>query len=405
MNTTLATDSISKLVAQQSPDYSLAQPFYTDQAIFERDMERIIAHYWQFAGHTARIPNTGDYFLFKVANEEIIISRGRDGEVYALANVCRHRGSRVCLHEEGNAKSFVCPYHAWVYGPDGALLNAKTMPPDFDRTDYGLKRLPVKLIDGLIYINLSDDPAPFDHIVEEAKTYFKPYRLEDTKIAHREVWTVRANWKLVWENFSECYHCGASHPEYCSVMAHALGETTGSERTKQEYADYSEQWQQEMERRGLLSKSRLREGGERIHSCNRHPIKPGSLTQSPDGQPIAPLLGDMTDYDGGITVLSIYPGHFVTAASDHVVAFRFSPEEAMKTEVELIWLVRNDAQAGIDYDVDRLTWVWKMTTDQDKQIVDDNQVGVNSRYYRPGPYSDSEVGVKRFIAWYLDQVK
>jgi Rieske 2Fe-2S family protein len=259
-------------------------------------------------------------------------------------------------------------------------------------------------MEGLIYINLSEQPQHLDAFIEDATEYFKPYDLPRTKIAHRQIWPVQANWKLVWENFQECYHCGPSHPEYCSVMAHALGETTGSAKTRQAYADYSQEWSTRVAAQGKLAHSKTRTTPDKIYSCNRHPIKPGYLTQSRDGQPVAPLLGNLTDYDGGITASTIYPGHYCLAACDHALIMRFTPQHATLTEVEATWLVRDGAEAGKDYDVDELTWLWRVTTDQDKQIVDDNRSGINSRFYQPGPYSDSEQGVKHFINWYLRQV-
>lgn len=394
---------VSELVARQRPGFTLEQPFYNDPDIFEHDVQRVIARYWQYAGHIARIPKPGDYFLLNVAGESIIIVHGRDGEIHALSNVCRHRGSLVCLEAEGNAKAFICPYHAWTYGTDGSLISAKTMPDDFNREEYGLRRLPVRTAEGLIYFNLDQKTEDFDSMAAHVEEYFAPYELPTLKIATRLVWTVRANWKLVWENFSECYHCGPAHPEYCSVMAHALADTIGSERTKKAYAEYTEQWKTAAAGLGMITESMPREE-ERIYACNRHPIKPGSLTQSRDGQPVAPLLGRLKDYDGGTTVLSLYPGHFVTLVCDHAILFRFTPQAAEQTEVELTWMVHPDAVEGKDYDVDELTWVWRVTTDQDKTIVDHNQAGVNSRFYQPGPYADTEHGVKRFIDWYLRQV-
>jgi Rieske 2Fe-2S family protein len=395
---------VSELVARQRPGFCLEQPFYNDQQVFEHDVQRIFLPSWQFAGHAARIPNVGDYFLFKTVGESVILARGRDDEIHAFINVCRHRGSRVCLADEGNAKAFVCPYHAWTYGLDGTLLSAKTMPADFNATEYGLHRCHVRTIEGLIYINLSERPEDFEPVVRDAIEYFHRYELERTKIAERLVWNVSANWKLVWENFQECYHCGPAHPEYCSVMDHALGETIGSARTREAFAEYTAHWKALAAAQGLLTESKLRDTADKSFSVNRHPIKPGFLTQSPDGQPAAPLLGHVAAYDGGMTTLSMYPGHFVTVASDHAIAFRFTPQDVTHTEVELTWLVREGAEAGTDYDADRLTWLWRVTTDQDKQIVDDNQAGVNSRFYQPGPYADTEPGVKHFVNWYLRQI-
>ena len=397
-------EDICDLLDRQRSGFSLLQPFYTDPAVYERDLERAVLPYWLFVGHAARIPAAGDYFLVNVAGESIIITHDERGEFHALLNVCRHRGSRVCLSDEGRSKRFACPYHAWVYAADGSLLAARQMPEDFDKSRYGLKSFPVETIEGLIFVNLSEEPIAFDDVIRDGTDFLSPHGVDRAKIAHRQAWTVRANWKLVMENFRECYHCAPSHPEYCTVMDHGLNDEMDRGDMEPDFARYADAWYERDAARGRppLQKGRR---GEHLHLCGRYPIREGFLTQSQDGQPLAPLMGDLTEYDGGITTLSIYPLHFTTASSDHAVLFRFLPIDVQLTEVELTWLVDEHAIEGRDYDVERITWLWRNTTEQDKQIVDDNQAGVNSRFYTPGPYSNFEPDVKRFIEWYLERIR
>ena len=397
------TNWISRLVANHRPGFSLEQAFYTDPGIYERDLERAILPYWLFLGHQARISHPGDYFLVNVSGESIIVTRDGEGKIHALANVCRHRGSRICLQNEGYAKSFVCPYHAWAYASDGSLLAAKYMPADFDRSEFGLLSYPVQTIEGLIFTNLSDDPEPFDQVVKDGTEYLGLYGLADAKIASRMVWEVEANWKLVMENFRECYHCAPTHPEYCSVMEHGLGDESDMEFFNPDYATYDKEWRKQNHELGRLSGMPKRIGSHR-HRCGRYPIQRGYLTQSEGGGSVAPLMGDFNDYDGGNTTLSIYPLHFTSACCDHATAFRFTPLEIQKTEVELTWLVARGAVEGRDYDVEKLTWMWQITTEQDKKIVDDNQSGVNSRSYRPGPLSKFETDMRTFLDWYLERI-
>jgi len=394
---------IGRLVAQQRPGHSLDRAFYTDTEIFERDLERAVFPFWQFVGHASRIPEAGDFFLTEIAGESIIVTRDREQQIHALANVCRHRGSRICLDAEGHSNTLVCPYHAWTYASDGQLIAARETGPQFDKSQFGLRTFPVQAIEGLVFINLSQQPEPFDQVVQDGTAYLKPHGLNSAKIAARQAWQVRANWKLVMENFRECYHCPPAHPEYCSVMSHGLNDQSLGDRLTAADADYVSRWHQQNRDNGRLAGMETRRGSHN-HICGRYPIRDGFLTQSEGGSPVAPLMGEFDAYDGGLTTLSIYPLHYTSACCDHATLFRFTPQEPQLTEVELTWLVDRSAVAGRDYDVDTLTWMWRLTTEQDKRIVDDNQAGVNSRFYQPGPYAPEEPDVQTFIDWYLRRV-
>jgi Rieske 2Fe-2S family protein len=398
-----SSDRIAQLIRAHRPGLSLTQPFYTDPAIFARDMERVFARQWLFVGHVSRVRNPVDYFLFTIGSESIIVIRGKNGEIHALFNVCRHRGSRVCLEPQGNKRTLVCPYHAWTYATDGSLLSAPAMPDGFDRAEFGLRRCHVRVVEGLIFVCMNEKPPEHEAAFRDWERFLKPHGLADAKIATSMIWQVDANWKLVVENFGECYHCGPAHPEYCSVMAHALPDTHRAKSHVEEYDSLTKQWESKAKALGNLT-GRVPTNGEANHVCVRIPIREGYLTQSQDGQPVAPLMGSFREYDGGYTGGRFYPANYFVACCDHVVIPRFTPLAPLRTEVEMIWLVREDAIEGKDYDVEKLTWLWRVTTDQDKKIVDDNQAGVNSMAYRPGPYSITEQGLTRFTTWYLRQI-
>ncbi len=398
-------DWIDELIAAHKSGRTLAQPFYNDAEIFRRDFERIFLKQWWLTGHVDRVRNPSNYFLFKIAGEEIIIIRGKDGNIHALFNVCRHRGSRVCLEAAGNTRALVCPYHAWTYGADGKLLSAPAMADGFDKKEFGLRRCHVRVVEGLIFICLGPQPPDRENIFRDWERYFKPHRLPEAKIATSMTWQVQANWKLVHENFEECYHCGPAHPEYCAVMAHAKPQTHGAKREVEAWEKFLKTWSDECRQRGLMA-GRIEHQQEPFFwsQCDRWPIRQGYQTQSPDGKPVAPLMGDFREFDGGWTYASFNPTNFCFAFSDHGLIPRFTPIGPQQTEVEMIWLVNPNAVEGRDYQLDRLTWLWRVTTDQDKKIVDDNQAGVNSIAYQPGPYSETEPGLTRFTNWYVRQL-
>lgn len=114
-------DAIDALIASHRDGHGLARPFYMDPAIFERDMERLFRRHWHCLAHASIIPDPGDFELFPLGDEQIILTRAADGIIHAMLNVCRHRGAEVCTKPKGNARFFVCPYHAWTYANDGSL--------------------------------------------------------------------------------------------------------------------------------------------------------------------------------------------------------------------------------------------------------------------------------------------
>jgi Rieske 2Fe-2S family protein len=137
--------SIEELVKNYRSGFSLEQAFYVSNEVFEYEWEYIFRKQWRYAGTTARIPKAGDYFLYQLQNDSIIIIRGNNEEVYAHYNTCWHRGSAICLNESGHVAKLICPYHQWVYDKDGSLLNARMMPDDFDTQPYSLHSVHVRV--------------------------------------------------------------------------------------------------------------------------------------------------------------------------------------------------------------------------------------------------------------------
>ena len=153
---------IRELIACQKPGWSLEQRFYTDPEIYQLELDQIIMRNWIFAAHTSELPNPGDFKVVNVANESAIIVHGQDGLIRAFANVCRHRGSLVCLEETGNTRKFTCPYHGWVYNSEGELVGTRDMPDEFHREDYGLNTVSIARVHGLIFICFCDDPPTLE---------------------------------------------------------------------------------------------------------------------------------------------------------------------------------------------------------------------------------------------------
>jgi Rieske 2Fe-2S family protein len=393
-------ERLSALLTRQPQARALLQEFYSDPDIFERDISRIHLRHWLCVGHESRIPKPGDWFVFDVANESLIIVRDRDERVRALVNVCRHRGSHVCYEREGHSRLLVCPYHAWSYDLDGRLRSARLMGEDFDPSGYALRQTQLRSHEGPLFVRFADDPPGFDHAEETLRASLGRYGWGDAVVAHRETYSVDANWKLVTENYQECYHCAPAHPEFSRYHA--------TEKPDAEVAKLREEADARARAMGIEIPTVYewpegRAGQEGVN-CSHDATYPGSVTGSEDGRPLAPLMGAFDDYDGGFSYVEIGPASFFLAYPDHGVMYLFVPREAQKTDMEILWLVRAGAKEGVDYDVERLTWMWHVTSLADKRIIDHNQRGVNSRYYQPGPYGPMEYTTQRFAQWYLDQV-
>jgi len=394
--------SIAELIADQKPGYSLDQRFYTDPGIYELEIERIINRNWILAGHASQLPEPGDFKVLNVAQESAIIVRGTDGELKGFANVCRHRGSLVCLETHGHTDKFSCPYHGWMYDIDGKLFAARDMPSDFDMAAHSLNPVSVDVMHGLIFVCFTDTPLSLEGAKRDLAEPMAMFDFENLKVAAQKSYEIPANWKLSIENYQECYHCATAHPEYARMHTLMLN------RDKRERVQGK--MQERMPSCGLKDIfvdyiDTAARPGEIGYGYSRTALFDKYKTGSRDGGPVAPLLGDLTDYDGGASDFSLGAFSFLLAYSDHVVAYVFTPIDQNNSNCEIYWLVRGDAEEGKDYDVDALTWLWDVTTKADKEIIVNNSKGVHSKYYQPGPFSGMERPERVYIEWILEELQ
>ena len=394
--------SIEELIASQKPGHSLDQRFYTDPEIYGLEIEKIVNRNWILAGHASQLPEPGDFKVLNVAQESAIIVRGKDGELKGFANVCRHRGSLVCLEQEGHADKFMCPYHGWMYDIDGNLTAARNMKDDFDMSTHGLKSVSIGEIHGLILVCFDDNPPSLEGAIRDLEEPMGMYDFENLKLAAQKSYAIPANWKLSIENYQECYHCATAHPEY------ALMHTMMLDDEKRERA--SGHMYERMEACGIKDiyinhVDSAARPGEIGYGFARTAMFSKFKTGSQGGQPVAPLLGSITGYDGGQADLSFGPFSFLLAYNDHVVCYVFTPVDHNNSNCEIYWLVRGDAEEGKDYDVDELTWLWDVTTQADKEIIVNNSRGVHSKYYEPGPFSGMEDLERIYIEWILAELQ
>ncbi|WP_438764894.1 aromatic ring-hydroxylating oxygenase subunit alpha [Kushneria sp. TE3] len=390
------------LLQNRNPTYSLPQPFYNDARFFALDMQEIFEKEWLFAGMTCEIPAKGNFMTLEIGDNPIVIVRGAEGVIHAFHNVCRHRGSRLCTKEKGKVAKLVCPYHQWTYELDGRLLFAGSdMGTDFDLGQFGLKPVNVRTAGGFVFINLSEEPPAIDDFLVTLEHYLEPYDMDNVKVATQTTIVEQANWKLVIENNRECYHCNGAHPELLNSLIEFddTEDPRATEKYKELVTRKQADWNQEQ------VPWQLKRFGKR-NRLTRTPLLDNVVSMTMDGKPgCKKLMGRLTSPDMGSLRILHLPNSWNHFMGDHSVVFRVLPLGPQQTMVTTKWLVHKDAVEGEDYDVDNLRHVWDATNDQDRQLAEENQRGINSRAYQPGPYSETyEFGVIDFVNWYGERM-
>ena len=396
-------NTIKELLNNQQEDWSLDQKFYKDTSIFDLEKHNIFYNSWIFIGHESQIPNKGDFFVYKLLDEEIIVLRNKENKVKAFFNVCRHRGSRVCLEEKGNTSRFSCPYHSWTYNLDGKLLAAKSLREGIDKSKLGLHPCNIESASGMLLINLSDNPQSLKNLQSDLKEPFEMFGFKDLKVAAHKNYPIASNWKLAVENYQECYHCAPAHPEYSLSHSLKIEDEPG-------FDEAQEKMMNNLESCGLkdieVNKDfSNKDPDQEQYAYSRYALFDGYMTGSKDGKPLAPLLGNIKEFNQGCSDFNIGPVSYFLAYCDHIVGYIFTPISQDQCQCDIYWLVNKDAEENKDYDKEKLMWLWDVTTYADETIIVNNQKGVNSIKYQSGPYTDKEQSTRRFIKWYLSELK
>ncbi|HEV2363731.1 MAG TPA: aromatic ring-hydroxylating dioxygenase subunit alpha [Caulobacteraceae bacterium] len=395
----MAAPTIAELIAAHAEGHALARAFYVREDIFARDME-ILLSAWTCVGHVDDVRAAGDFLAAELGSESAIIVRGEDGSLRALANVCRHRGSRLVPPGRGHAGMFACPYHAWTYRLDGTLRAAREMGDGFEPALHGLKPLPIAVVGGVIFVAFAPDPPALDQGRRALETLTGLFGWQSARIAARKTYAIAANWKLALENYHECYHCAPAHPEFSAL--HTLA------RPKARRAKDERDWLARLARAGLAFEEvqawPIRPDGQELARLIPSTLGPAVATGSKSGELMAPLMGKGEALAGGCAFAEVGRLSAFLAYPDHGVIYRFLPKAPRQTEMEVLWLVAEGAVEGRDYDTAELTWLWDVTSLADKKIVEMNQAGVASLAYEPGPFSPMEDGARIYVERYLSDL-
>jgi Rieske 2Fe-2S family protein len=399
---TTATDVLVRLQSR-APGSGLPRDFYTEDAIYQLDLDLIYYREWLFVAHTAELPKTGSYLTVQMGAYPVLLVRAADGLIRAFINSCRHRGSRLCSDSHGTTPKLVCPYHQWTYELDGRLFAARQMAAGFDRTQFGLKSVHCETVAGYIFICVAADAPDFGPTRRQLEPYLAPHQLADARVAFESTIIEEGNWKLVWENNRECYHCAVNHPELARTYPNTP--TVASIDDASRNPLIAKLWAH-CEAAGLPSRFQLSGDGQ-IRTA-RLPLIGNAVSYTLTGQPAVkrPLsnqIGNQTSI--GALLVFHYPSTWNHILADHAISFRLLPLGPTRTQLTTKWLVHRDAVAGVDYDLEELTGVWLATNEQDRRIVHENQIGMNAPTYEPGPFSETqEAGVEQFVRWYSEKL-
>jgi glycine betaine catabolism A len=395
MNT---ANKVRALLAERRAGYSLPQGLYVDPGVHDFDIQAIFQRNWLQAGLESEIPNPGDYLALSVGDSPIVLVRDQEGGIGGFFNTCRHRGAQICRDKRGHAVRLVCPYHQWTYDLRGQLVQAPRMHAGFDSSGYQLKPVNVETVAGLIYVCLSDSPPDFAPFRAALEPMLAPHELRNAKLVHTATLIERADWKLVMENARECYHCRAGHPQLMRSFRDFTVKDDSSGPAPWELA-----FRERCESRGLKSDEVIGPWYE----IGRYALGDGVVSYTMDGKPaVSRKLGRVGDGDVGTMWWGVQPNCFNHVVGDYGFFFQAMPTGPQETTVTGKWIVHRDAVEGVDYDLGRLTEVWNATNDQDRALAENNQRGVNSIAYAPGPYSQvTEQLVLRLIDWYCDSAE
>ncbi|HUX74353.1 MAG TPA: aromatic ring-hydroxylating dioxygenase subunit alpha [Steroidobacteraceae bacterium] len=362
---------------------TLPSRWYSDEAVFNIERQRIFCREWIAVCRDDELANRGDHLVLEVAGESVLLLRNREGELRAFYNVCRHRGARLCRPADAGAERWrvtlpggvvsgrmiVCPYHQWSYDLNGALIAAPHLhaAAGFRRQDYHLYPVGAASWAGFVFLNLTPAQAePLAAGLAAVAARIARYPLADLRIGATRHYGVAANWKILCENYNECYHCGGVHPELCEVVP-SFREAGGAN------LDWS---------RGVAHRD-------------------GAYTFTRSGTSRRRAFPGLDDdervrHKGEL----VYPNLFVSLACDHAAIFMLQARSAAWTDITCHFLFETHEIGKSDFDPSDAVDFWDLVNRQDWAICEAVQQGIRARVHAFGHYApmeDSNLDIRRYV--------
>jgi Rieske 2Fe-2S family protein len=346
----------------------LPRAAYVDPAVFDWEKHHMFGGGWVFVCRGDQVAGPGDIRAESLGTAGVLLTRDEDGVLRAFANTCRHRGHELLpCGASAQQKVIICPYHAWTYGLDGSLRAAAGFKnrPGFVTAEWGLRELPAAEWHGLVFVDSSGQAGPLADCLGTLAEHVAPYEMDRLVVAGQHDYDAAANWKILTENYHECYHCPAIHPELCKVSPPKSGENYAA--------------------------SGIWVGGWMD-------LREGMATMSLDGRSSgAPLRG--LDATGLRTVIyvGIVPNLLLSLHPDYVMMHKLIPLAADRTKIECTWAFAPESLAKPGFDPGYAVEFWDITNRQDWQACESVQRGLSSPHAVPGPLSPDEDAVYQFV--------
>ena len=369
---------------------SFPNHWHYDEDHYRKELDAFWYSMWIYACRSEEIGSPRDYRVVSIGDQNIVVTRDLQGNARAFHNTCRHRGSILCTQDEGRFEggSIVCPYHAWTYSLEGNLIATphQLESADFDMKDYSLYRVAVGEWGGFVFVNLAGDRAgPLEDALGDTPTRLKNYRFQDLRLGYRYVAELKANWKLWFENFTECFHCPSVHPELISLVP-IFAKGLGDVRQDPEWTP---------------------SGGDSMTLVGAD-IVPGGMTWTMDGQLSGPPISTLTEAelntprDGTI----LRPSMFIRAHPDFVHTQRLLPTGPNTLQLTWDYLFEPETMARDDFDAKRAYELWQITNLQDGQNVEWQQAGIESgrRHHEYSVFVPQETGPNSINRWILEKM-
>ena len=359
-------------------EQTLPTSHYLDAEHHARELDAIWYRSWLCVARSEQLARPRDFLVAEIGDQSVLVCRGSDDRLRAFHNTCRHRGSLLCQERAGRFRggSIVCPYHGWTYSLSGELLGARHQlsQPDFRQSDYSLHSVAVGEWAGFVFLNLrAGDVPPLASTLDDLPERFASWRISDLRVGHRLEQTLACNWKVFWENFSECFHCPGVHPELCRIVP-----TYG---------------------RGLTDAADAPEPS--APTAEGAPLAAGALSWTLDGtSPLPPLPGlDSHEQAQGQTFATLLPTMFVVGHRDYVRSVRVRPLSVEQTELVVEWLFQPETLARADFDLKRYVALGRLVVEQDARVCEINQRGLHCLRHDHGVLVAQEYGVYEFQQW------
>jgi len=350
----------------------LPASWYRDPAHYERELEVFWYGRWICVARDEELPAPGDWRLVRVGTQSLVLLRDESSGLRAFHNTCRHRSSVLCTEERGRFTRgrIVCPYHAWTYDLGGRLVATprRMETPDFRREDFPLLEVAAASWGGFVFVHLGRDPAPLADVIGHRAERYHRYGFAGLRIGKRIVLDVAANWKLLAENFSECFHCPPVHPEFCRIVtayqeAGAWGLRGGVE-AKPEY-------------------------------------RAGAQTLTLDGTARLPAFGGLNEEERSrlYSADTVLPNLFLNVHPDYVNSQLMFPTGPQSVRMVYDWLFEPRHLPLAEADLQHYVALWDLTNRQDARNCEWQQQGLQSREFRHGVYVPQEFDAHRFAQW------